>query len=759
MHTSRKKLVSPLVTLSSIVALAGSATFTWAESMVLEEIVVEAQKKVETVTETPMTINAISGEQFEKYASFNFQDVARTTPALSFDVGVTPDIRMRGVSTVTLAAVSLRTTIYQDGALIEQPRTIFDPQYDIERFEVLKGPQGTLYGKSSPTGAINIRTKNPSLSETDGYLSGSIGQRDLINTQFGVSVPIIEDQLAVRVAAIYDDNETYGTENVATGREAHSRASGTRVTFLWEPSDNFSGRFSYQYREKKDNPFYTNDGAGFDFRDDKLNTNLNDSNNYIDQLSILELNYGINDNLSIVSVTAYQEQSFDNYQDIDGVIGSVNPGTGPGQSLVGSEQFTNAEISPQIQEDLRLISEDNDIWDWQMGLYYQRTGSLTNVNVTTYNASALSYLDVNTTLLSIQENYALYTHNTFKINDDFNIIAGLRYQQSRRFTSQPTVVNTKNGGLLREVNGIPANIRTLMTYPVTGTLKAQYFFSPDLVAYATVDRAFRGGGANVDISNNLPSDFSEISEESANSAEIGLKGTFEDQRGRFAISAFDQIYKNFQQDFQNVTINAFPPLVQNMVQSAKEAETRGLELSLAWLLQESWSVEFNTAFTDSKFTDFDGAIASLDAVTNTSVCGSQPAPGKNYATCDLSGERLPLASRWSGNVASEYSLPAFGSTDWYLNALFNFQSDQVDKVTRDTLGGYSTLDLFTGLRGGEDSTWDVNFWVKNVFDRRVITRVFKAGIPVSGVAGTEPTFNQVNTNLPRQIGVTGSYRF
>jgi iron complex outermembrane receptor protein len=550
-----------------------------AEPLILEEIIVEAQKKVETVTETPMTINAISGEQFEKYASFNFQDLARTTPALSFDVGVTPDIRMRGVSTVTLAAVSLRTTIYQDGALIEQPRVIFDPQYDIERFEVLKGPQGTLYGKSSPTGAINIRTRNPNLSELDGYVSGSVGAPNFLNTQFGVSTPIIKDKLAVRISALYDDNETSGVENVATGRDAHSRASGTRVTFLWEPGDNFSGRFSYQYREKKENLFYTNDGAGFDFDDDKLNSNLNDYNNYIDQLSILELNYGINDNLSIVSVAAYQEQSFDNYQDIDGVTGSLNSGTGSGQSLVGSEQFTNAEISPQFQEDLRLISEDNDIWDWQLGLYYQRTGSQTKVNVTTYNAALSGYVDVNTVLESIQENYAFYTHNTFKVNDDFNIIAGLRYQQSRRFTSQPTVIYTNNGGLLREVNGIPKSIRTLMTYPVTGTLKAQYFFAPELVGYATVDRAFRGGGANVDISSNLPSDFSEIPEESANSVEIGLKGTFEDQRGRFAISAFDQIYKNFQQDFQNLTINAYPPLLQNMVQSAKEAETRGIELA------------------------------------------------------------------------------------------------------------------------------------------------------------------------------------
>jgi iron complex outermembrane receptor protein len=764
MNSSPKPLPSSLAAIISL-GLGSSCIVLPAHGAVLEEVVVEAQKKSETVTETPIAIQVLTGDQFQKYASFSFLDIARTTPGLSFDGGVTPDIHLRGVSTVTLGAVSLRTNVYFDGVLAEQPRAVLDTQYDIERFEVIKGAQGTLYGKSSPTGTINVRSRNPNLSEIDGYVAGSIGQRNLYNTQFGISLPIIAGELGVRLAGTYDENQSSGIKNVTTDRDAQSRGSGMRFTVLWEPNDKLTARLSYQYREKKENQPYVLSGDGFNFDDYKLHSDFTDVNKYRDQLGSFEVSYGLSDHLSLTSVTGYEDQNFDNAVDIDALAAPINPANAALLGgMQGDVQFSHIPDRPFVQEDLRLASEDNDFWDWQLGFFYLREASGTSVRSLSYSDKPVpAYADVNIKLFYNTESYALYTHQTFKLTDSLNIIAGLRTTNERDTARQPingtaafllggttgTTDLIQSGILLSD--GIPAEFHEKTSHPVTGTLKAQYFFNPDLMSYISLDRAYRGGAPNINVMGNVPSDLAFIDPEAASSIELGLKGNFGDQRGRFAATIYDQIYKGFQQDFQNLTLSD-GSLLQSVVTNAKEAETRGVEFNIAWLLEDNWNVELNTAFADSKFTDFKNAPASI--INN---CGGT-ANGKTYATCDLSGERLPLASRWAGNIASNYSLPAFTGTDWYLNTLINFQSNQIDKVTRSTLGGYSTVDLFTGIRSSKSNTWDINLWLKNAFDRRVITRVYRANVPTSLDEGS-PTFDMVAVNLPRQLGLTGTYHF
>jgi iron complex outermembrane receptor protein len=734
---------------------------------VLEEVIVEAQKKIETVTETPIAIQALTGDQFQEYASFNLQDLARTTAGLSFDTGVSVDIRLRGTSTVANAPVSLRTNIYVDGALIEQPRSVFDAQYDIQRFEVLKGPQGTLYGKSSPTGTINIRTRNPNLSAVDGYVAGSVGNLDTSNAQFGISLPIIEDVLGIRLSGVYDESKT-GQENVFDGSEAMNRNSGGRAVILWEPTSDLSVRASYHYREKRNNPWYTLDGQGYNYDDDKVNLNQPDVDTSMDQLAILEVNYNIDDHLTLTSVTAYEDQDYTNFQDTDGTSSPIVPPSNnrlPG----GDTQFTYIPLRPQIQQDLRLASEDNDFWDWQIGGYYHRSDSTVQVDVVKYSNGLAR---VNTQLEGYNEEFAGYTHNTFKLTDQLNLIAGLRYQSFRQNTSQPTsgtVTLLPNGPTFDLVNelgalradGIPAEEQKTYAHPWTGTLKLQYFFSPDLVGYASIDRAYRIGAANLNLQGNLPTDFARLDPESSNSLEVGLKGSFWDQRGRFALAVFDQIYKDFQQDIQNVTVYEPVAFLQapdsptsnanSFAVNAKEAEIRGLEAEVGLLLLDNWDVSVSATYNDARFNDFKNNPCSGDI--------AQLSADHPYNTCDLSGEKLPLAPKLAGVVTSNFSMPAFSGTEWYFNTLFNAKSSQVDKVTRATLGGYATWDFFTGLRA-EDVSWDVSLWVKNAFDRRVITRIFNStdfNPPLQAL--TNEDFDMVTTNPPRQFGMTGTYRF
>lgn len=715
---------------------------------VLEEIVVEAQMKTETILETPIAITAISGDQFQQQANFNFQDLSRTTPGLSFSGGVTPNIHLRGIGTITRAAASLRTNIYQDGALIDQPRTVLDAQFDIERFEILRGPQGTLYGKSSPTGTINVRTRNPSLDHVDGYVSASVAEHSSYNTQFGVSLPLIEDKLAIRLAGVYDESGATDQHNVTLNRDALNRSEGGRLVVLWQPSDDFSARLSYNYREKKEDAWFTVDGAGYRFDQDVVLSDTADLNRSRDQLTVLELEKSFNEHLYIAAVTGYQRQLYRNLQDPDGTPFPQNT------------QFTNIDLEPTWQQDLRLASEDNDFWDWQMGLFYLRAKTSTSVEdsqriLLLPPAPIVGQTDANLVAKLGREDYAAYTHNTFKFSDALNLIVGLRYQRTREHSNQPTTISV-NGNALATFDSIAPEAQEDEDDAVTGTLKLQYFFNPDLVGYVSYDRAYRSGVSNLNVSGNLPANFARIDPETANSIEFGIKGNFWDRRGRFSVAVYDQVYKDFQQDVVNI-ITWHPTLARPMnlaslVASAKEAETRGVEFEVGALLLEQWDVNLAVSFNDAQFNDF-----------KDNPC--LPAPGQTlsptmpYVTCDLSGERMPQAPRWSGVLSSNFWLPLPAGLEWYFNTLIRANSNQVDELTRETLSGYATVDFFTGLRAGSAGAWEVGLWVKNAFDRRVVNSVYKRWSDALPDGTPIQDFDMVTANFPRQVGLTASYRF
>jgi iron complex outermembrane receptor protein len=294
--------------------------------------------------------------------------------------------------------------------------------------------------------------------------------------------------------------------------------------------------------------------------------------------------------------------------------------------------------------------------------------------------------------------------------------------------------------------------------PITGTLKAQYFFDVDLAGYVSLDRAYRTGTANLNLQGNLPSDFAIVPSEAANSAEVGLKGAFWDQRARFSLAVFDQIYKDFQQDIQNVPV--FDPLTgvgnnSSFVASAKEAEIRGLEAEVHALVLDSWQLGVSITYNDAKFNDYKNNPCGGPGLDTSAISSTNP-----YLKCDLSGKRLPLAPKWAGVLTSNFSMPLVDGIDWYFNTLLNGKSDQIDKVTRTTLGGYATVDFFAGLRASDKGPWDINLWLKNAFDRRVITRVFNATAYNPMLASGSPVpFEMVTTNPARQLGVTGTHRF
>ncbi|MBP6682983.1 MAG: TonB-dependent receptor plug domain-containing protein, partial [Halioglobus sp.] len=217
MSSQLKNTVFPVKT-AIAAALALLTAPTWAQDLVLEEVVVTAQKRTENVRDVAATVNVVSGANIERFAAFDFTALQQQTAGLTL---AQPNARnstisMRGVSIDPEAGVTAAVDVYWNDAVVRAD-VAFNQMYDLERVEILRGPQGTLQGRTSPAGAINMITRRASLDEASGFVQGSVSDNDGYNTQAAYGAPLIDGVLGVRVAGVYDTNNGGGIDNLSTG--------------------------------------------------------------------------------------------------------------------------------------------------------------------------------------------------------------------------------------------------------------------------------------------------------------------------------------------------------------------------------------------------------------------------------------------------------------------------------------------------------------------------------------------------------------
>lgn len=219
-------------------------------SLVLEEIIVSAQKELENVQDIPATVNAISSANIDDFKILSIDDIGALAPGVSFE---RPDARrqtitVRGVTSDPDNVAQAPVTIYINDQPVRAQEG-FQSLFDVSLIEILRGPQGTLQGRTDPAGAIHVYTQRPNTSAVDGYVQQTFQDNDGSNTQFGVSLPIIEDVLAVRLAGVYDDNEGQEIQNIFTGQQEQQRTKSGRVTVSWLPTDSIETTLTYAYSE------------------------------------------------------------------------------------------------------------------------------------------------------------------------------------------------------------------------------------------------------------------------------------------------------------------------------------------------------------------------------------------------------------------------------------------------------------------------------------------------------------------------------
>ena len=493
--------------------VVGDASRSPVDQQIIEEIIVTSTRREANVQSVPLSVHVLTDEDIERLGATGYADYARTVPGVSFtDIGLGGEKQViRGISTVAnLPEVNPTTSLYLDevpvmGGGVGVHYHANPMLVDIERIEVLRGPQGTLFGASSMGGAIRIITEQPDISEREGFLSAVVssydGGGDGYELRGMYNVPLNDGRAAIRAVGYYRDmdgfidNLTTGINNVNTDDIVGARLSGTVLL-----SDNVSitGRIAYQDSESAGNSIEEiEDGP-------RLHSRLPESNG--DEW----VNYNLVVNVdskwaTLLSSTSYLDRSLSLTLDIspfiDAVFGFSNP------------FWTNiADDSREFVQEFRLISDEEDQLSWVAGAYYQHLSQdffqdfpAPGFDAQTDNAAAnagvpdnLAISHYNNTL----EQLGLYGEATYAITDQIDMIAGARWFDISQDTSNTTI------GLF--LAGAPLESGIANESGVTPKIGLSFTYSEDLTLYATAAEGFRAGGNNTGEGSDSPECIAEL---------------------------------------------------------------------------------------------------------------------------------------------------------------------------------------------------------------------------------------------------------
>ncbi|WP_243391576.1 TonB-dependent receptor [Pseudohalioglobus lutimaris] len=760
-------------------ALSAAAMSAPAKNLVLEEVVVTAQKRSETVQDIAATVNVVSGQDLQKFAAFDFRAIEQQTAGLTLS---SPNARnstisLRGVSIDPESGVAAAVDVYWNDAVV-RPDVAFSQMYDLERIEILRGPQGTLQGATSPGGALNMITKRADVDEVSGYVSGSVADNSGLNAQVAYGTPLIVGTLGIRVAGVYDASSGADVQNLTTGFDDQElEAYSGRISTIWLPTDAFEAQFIYQYLDRSaDDPKAM---AGIDTLGVRPalrpgdNKALGKTDNYGDfdfNVANLIMDWEVA-GLQLTGIVAYQDSHKKSATEID---------------RANSLQFTEVD-APTFQQsttdveswvyEFRVASMENEFWNYMVGLYHRDQETSTEALANTVRLGgpigALGFESLATLPLDASE-FAVFTFNTLDLTDKVQLEFGLRwtdYDRSRRadvefegLTYVPPAFEPLTELISAQFSqgfpiiGVPKDKQSASEDAWTGSLAMRWDWRDDTNLYASYNRGYRPTGISIVPSPTiefLPNGVDDLlhDEETSDAFEIGFKSRLWDDRaslnGALYYQTFDG-YLGFVRGTQVLDDTGSPVGLPGGLIFNGDATIWGVELDGRVLLTETW--------------DFGGSLSyNKGEWDEVSAPCNDRAPGEVLGMCDLGGEPLGGEPEWSISLNSEYFIPLGNDTQVYVRGLFKYTDERQNTDASAGLGqvaqtfeSYEVLDVFLGWRSS-DYSWDVSLWGKNVFDEDAVT--FEQGPDQYDVALSGGSYTQTNILPERVVGVTARYSF
>jgi iron complex outermembrane receptor protein len=742
-----------------------------------EVIIVTARRRQETAQEVPLAISVVKGDSIEATGNFNIVKLQQLAPTLQVYTtnprNTSVNIRGLGVPFgLTSDGFEQGVGIYVDDVYNSRVAAATFDFLDVNQVEVLRGPQGTLYGKNTTAGAINITTNQPTF-DFEGRAELTVGNLNYKQAKAAVSGPLSETVAArIAVAATSRRGTLY---NVTSQRWINEQDNlGIRGQLLFKPSDDFSITLSGDY--SKQDP----ECCGTTFvRVGRTQRPLNrqydalaaaqgyvvPSRNPYDRLTDLDSNLNAGNKIggasakikwdvgpgTLTSVTAWRFWDWkpENDRDFTG-LPIVSRSQNPSQQDQYSQEFRYNYESRQFDFVVGLFGFKQRI-DTQ-GTEQQGSAAAkwtlapsNDPNNPANNPATLAGLTASNTQYLKADSAALFGQLSWKVTDALTIQPGARLNYDKKSGFYQRVVTNAQGQAI-SCTTIPAPGTIAGTTQQCGIYQPQvsapsdsawnftydfnvnYKVARDVLAYATYAKSFKTLGINqnglpLNSDNTVNYDAATVKPESVNHYEIGLKTQFWDRRATFNLTAFRTEIKNFQ-----ATVNGGQfGTVRGYLANAEKVRSQGIEADFKVVVSDRFTAYANGAYTDAKYKKFTNAPCppELSGGTlqpaNATPDYSQPGvPGAlSPRQCDISGQRLPGVSKWAFSYGGEYNIPAHlldKDGQVYLGVDGSYRSHWNSNASPSIyteVKGYALTNFRAGFRG---EGFDVFGWVRNAFD-------------------------------------------
>ncbi|WP_174273550.1 TonB-dependent receptor [Sphingomonas bacterium] len=723
----------------------------------VEDIVVTARRREETAQNVPVALSVVSAEALTRSGSININQIQQLVPSLQVTATNPRNsvINIRGLganSSIAVDGLEYGVGFYVDGVYYARPGQAQFDLIDLQQIEVLRGPQGTLFGKNTTAGAINVTTRLPSF-DPEFVGEATFGTYAYHQVRASGSFPLIDDKLAIRLTFADTHRDGFLT-NLYDGSDAQNYDNTTiRGQLLAKPAENLTVRLIGDYARQAQHfaltifdGYFTTYGNGAPIANNIIDRAARTgyalpSYNAFARLGNSDApfqanmkSYGVSGQVdwdlgsaTLTSVTAYRWWDWYPKNDVDGTSLSINVA---GQQINHQRQFS---------QELRVASDGSHKVDYVAGVYYfwqvvrgygdtaygpdyarwnlnpatTPAATIANTNLALNGFAAKSFSNPST------KSYAAFGQLDWHLADRLTLTTGLRYTHENKKgvfnqfwvagVDPATLPAAQAAAVLATRNAFNPILNFSAkdsADALTGLATLSYKVAPDVLVYGTYSRGNKSGGLNLTAGGAFRP---VVDPEKVNAYEIGLKSQFLDRRATLNLAAFNTEIRDYQASITE-PIAGTTSVIQYIANIPK-VRSRGIEGDFAFAVSRWINLSASAAYADAKYVTFTN---SPQAAERLNVSAIQ----------DLSGQRLTNAPKFVYTLAADVAQPIgdvgrFGAIQAYGHADFAHRSSYNTAATNSIYGiipAYGLVNARIGLRT-ENGRWDLSIWARNLFDK------------------------------------------
>jgi len=761
--------IKPLVSALALATYAtyGAGAIAQDDLLFLEEVVVTAQKRAKSIQEVPISITAFSGDFLEKSGIKDMADVAAITP--NFNIASTAEpasnrIQIRGIGAAGNNAIEPSVGVFIDGVYYPRPGAVLGMLMDVNSFEVLRGPQGTLFGRNTVAGALNVTTRNPS-EESEGKIELGYGDYGLyeLGASFNGS---ITDSVNGRLAIKSSSRDGYGYNTLQEEEYGEKEELLVRGKLSFDINEQFSVLVTADYGEIDSGgvgPAVLNSTVTPEFvaanlavygdspvTEDSYDWNIHNVNDdhYSDEQQGLsfDANYEFDNGMTLRSVTALREWEADNTrQDSMAVV-----------SLIAGDTHYKTDT---LSQEFHLMSAGDETVDWMAGLFYYEE----EYDIYTSRdfgegfcdptiATSASFLlascqaGVQEGVLDIDfqqelESIAVFGQATWNITDAWDTTAGLRWTKDQKQADYVAGYYNPAAFILHANESVLG--MELEESQVTWFANVNYRITEDLMLFATASTGYKSGGFNSQSSGPavLGLERRTFDAETTTNYELGLKSTLLDG----AMTANATLFRMDIDDFQDRAFDGLSFIVVN----AGKLRQQGVEVDINWAPIEQLRMVAGIGFMDSEYLEFDGAPAL---------------PGGGVQ--DLAGERRTYSPEWMTSLSADWTQSFGNDMVWFVGGSYSWTDDQnvgssSNNNPQSMQDAYAVVNARIGI-AAESGDWDVTLFGNNLTDEGTCQTIFDqafGGAQQSIDAANNTSVMRCAVSAPTTWTLKGNYHF